>query len=275
VLSTGGRFTEIMEREIKAYIETDWGIKMSIYKTEAKRRRSMRVKKRKDRLLEKRLTDWNELEDIKENKILRDLQRENRKGQFSWMGFLRAEREKKRKPYLIEDEETFQKRLEEDQRKFLFNGPKAVRTKRRAPRSYFDQLNVDLLEPWLYELRRKGRIAELVEEREDAIARAKWIAQNEERRAKRLEERKENFMRQLDHWNNTLGRWHQENNQLRMAKAEYMKQRQDLLSKAAQEFLTALQDDHELWESTPNECRFLRFRFAEGISFPYNKTQYI
>lgn len=53
---------------------------------------------------------------------MRDLQRENRKGQFSWMGFLRAEREKKRKPYLIEDEETFQKRLEEDQRKFLFNG---------------------------------------------------------------------------------------------------------------------------------------------------------
>jgi hypothetical protein len=44
--SSGDRFLENMNKEIKHYIETDWGIKSSILKAEARRKRSIRVKQK-------------------------------------------------------------------------------------------------------------------------------------------------------------------------------------------------------------------------------------
>lgn len=77
------------------------------------------------------------------------------------------------------------------------------------------------------------------------------------------------------HWNATIGAWHKKNNHLRVLKAEYMTKRKEALSDARKEFLNALADDVGKWVESPNECRFMRFRFAEGVNFPYNKSSYI
>jgi len=74
------------------------------------------------------LKKWNKLEDKKEDKIYRDEQRiyrEKERIPFSFKKFLKEQRDKKRKPIIIEDEETFRKRLEEDQQKYLFFGPRS------------------------------------------------------------------------------------------------------------------------------------------------------
>jgi len=109
----GARFLESMNLRITSYFDTDWGIKNSIIKAEARRRRQIRVKKRRDKLLKTRHKEWHHLEDLREAKVFRDQQREARKDRrevFSFAKFLREDREKKRPPYIIEDEETFRKK---------------------------------------------------------------------------------------------------------------------------------------------------------------------
>jgi len=116
----------------------------------------------------------------------------------------------------------------------------------------------------------------LVEEREDAIARAKWLAANEERRAKRLEERKQNFLKNMFDWNDTMGQWLKENNDLCLAKFKFFAKRELILANSRREFLQAIQDEQDLWVDTPSECRFLRFRFSDDVqTFPPNKTKYM
>lgn len=115
----------------------------------------------------------------------------------------------------------------------------------------------------------------MVDEREEAIAEARWRADIEAAKQKKLLERQEEFQKHMLHWNATIGAWHEKNNHLRMLKAEYMTQRKQALSRARTEFLNALSDDIGKWVESPSECRFQRFRFVEGVQFPYNKTAYI
>jgi len=134
-----------------------------------------------------------------------------------------------------------------------------------------------LWDPWLYELRRKGKVMELVNEREEAIGRQKWDQMLADRRAKRLQERQDDFQKQLVHWNDTLGEWHKENNTLRKLKEEYMLQRRELLARSRNEYLQVLDFDSEKWVESPNECRFMRFRFSRSDpgAFPYNNAAYV
>jgi len=190
----GDRFINAMNGAIGDYFNTNFGTRMTKVKERAKVKRIIKRKDRKEKNLWKKIEEWNLLEDKKEDKIYRDqrrIYREKERIPFSFKVFLREQREKKRKPIVIEDEETFRKRLEEDQKKYLFDPPKAVRRKYRrgTQLGYWKRVNRDYVEPFLREVRRKGRIAQLVEEREDAIARLKWSKQVEEQRKKHLEER--------------------------------------------------------------------------------------
>jgi len=163
------------------------------------------------------------------------------------------------------------------QQNYLFWGPKERYTVYRKPIGYTHKIRRDIVDPWLYELRRKGKVMELVQEREEAIARRKWEAMLAERRQKRLEERQADFEKQLVYWNSTVGEWHRENNTLRRLKEEYMNHRRSLEAVARAEFLEILDTDSEKWVESPNECRFLRFRFSDDVVFPNpkNKAAYL
>jgi len=274
----GPRFIEYMNLRVKDYIETDFGIKRSIDKAEAKRRREIRKKIRNNKRYSNWHNDWHKLEDMKESRILRDKQREtsvDRLELFSFNAFLKAEREKKMTPYIIEDEETFRQKIKDLQEKYLFWGPRDRFTKFRKPIGYWHKLQREIWDPWVYELRRRGKVMELVQEREEAIAKQKWNQMLEERRSKRMQERQEDFDKQLVHWNETLGEWHKENNTLRKLKEEYMRKRKEIETASRREFLQILDTDSDKWVESPNECRFLRFRFAEGVTWPPNKAAYI
>jgi len=274
------RFKEEINHEIKGYFETRWGAMRALIKRRAKKKKILKRKHRRDLQLEKKIDKWNKLEDAKENKIFRDKERakrEERHEQFSFKDFLAKEREKKRHPYLIESETTFHKRLQEDMQNYLWKPPKSVRRQHRArnPIGYTKRLDREILDPFLIEIRRRARFAELVEQREEAIASAKYQQKLAEDRKKRLEERQTEFLKKQEHWNTALGGWHKENNLLRVMKREYMKERNEVLRNSRIEYLSALEEDHNFWEATPNECRFKRFRFIPNVKFPYNKTQYI
>jgi len=134
-------------------------------------------------------------------------------------------------------------------------------------------LERDVIDPFLHEIRRRGRIAKLVEEREDAIARAKWRETVEKQRETRLKERQEKFVKVQEHWNKVLGAWHKENNMYRVMKQEYMEQREALKTRAREEFLESLGSTVHMWQNTPQECRFRRFRII-SVDWPYNKSGY-
>jgi len=267
----GPRFLEHMNAKIRDYIETDFGIKRSIDKAEAKVKREKRRKLRSDRRLKTLHLDWHKVEDMKEHKILRDKEREaamDRKERFSFVAFLRAEREKKTTPYIIQSESRFRRQIARLQNKYLFWGPKDRFKRFKKPIGYWHKLQREVWDPWAYELKRKGKVMELVQEREEAIARQKWENMLSERRKLRMEERKDDFEKQLVYWNKTIGEWHKENNTLRMLKAEYMSQRKAIEADARREFLQVLDSDSDKWVESPSECRFLRFRFADHYVFP-------
>jgi len=160
---------------------------------------------------------------------------------------------------------------------YLWKPPKSVRKRvlPRFPLGYAKRLDREILDPWLLEIRRRARVAELVQKRENAIAYVKYRQKLEEDRKKILEERQTEFLKKQEHWNTALGGWHKENNLLRVMKREYMKERNEVMHNARKEFLEALEEDIDRWIETPNECRFSRFRFITGVVFPYNKTRYV
>jgi len=65
----GPRFLEFMNLRIRDYIETDFGIKRSIDKAEAKKNKEKRKKIRSDKKLATFHDPWHELEDKKEHKV--------------------------------------------------------------------------------------------------------------------------------------------------------------------------------------------------------------
>jgi len=163
------------------------------------------------------------------------------------------------------------------QNNYLFWGPRSRfhKLRRGEHLGYFTKLEREVWEPWIYELRRRGKVAELVTEREQAIALQKWNEYFEEKRAKRLKERQDDFHNQITHWNESIGEWHRENNTLRKLKETFQQTKRHKLKEARKEFLQAMEDDCFRWVESPNECRFMRFRLADGVQFPYNKAAYI
>eukprot|EP01127_Copromyxa_protea_P013778 TRINITY_DN3730_c0_g1_i1.p1 TRINITY_DN3730_c0_g1~~TRINITY_DN3730_c0_g1_i1.p1 ORF type:complete len:364 (-),score=109.29 TRINITY_DN3730_c0_g1_i1:31-1122(-) len=277
--SSGDRFLENMNKEIKHYIETDWGIKASILKAEARRKRSIRIKRKRGKQLWKKMAEWNKMEDIQEQKVLRDKQRKQaveNKEVFSFSKFLKQQREKKKTPYTILPEDEFQALIQKKLNTEYFWGPKSARVNRGNRHvGYYRKYVEDIYDPWEYELKRRGMVQEMVDQREMAIAEQKWKDEVAAKREQRLKERQDDFQKHIVHWNKTIGEWHKRNNNLRLLKAEYMNERAKALSLARREFLQALNDDEWKWTESPAECRFLRFRFAEGVQFPYNKSSYI
>eukprot|EP01126_Amoeba_proteus_P053447 TRINITY_DN6511_c0_g2_i4.p1 TRINITY_DN6511_c0_g2~~TRINITY_DN6511_c0_g2_i4.p1 ORF type:complete len:356 (-),score=80.21 TRINITY_DN6511_c0_g2_i4:118-1185(-) len=273
--TSGDRFVNSMQREIDGYIETDWGIKRSIQKAEARRKRTTRRKLKKSKKLWKRMDEWLKLEELKEDKILRDRKRkyaEDNNIRFSFDNFLREQREKRKKPYVILGEEEFHEQIKQWLEKNFFWGPKQCRRRNNKPVSYLTNLLRENFWPWEYEMRRRSHVTMMVQEREEAIAKERWRADIDEKRRETLEHRKEEYMKQLDHWNSVFGKWHKENNQLRQMKTTYVLTKEKVLSSSRKEFLKAIEEDVDRWATSPHECRFMRFRMI--TDFPYNKTVY-
>jgi len=201
------RFKDQLNRQIEGYFETKWGQRMSAVKARAKKKRRIARKNRRDKLLWKKLDDWNKLEDMKENHYLRHCS--YGPNGFSFREFLAAHREKRRPLPEIESEEEFRKKLEEDQKHFLFKAPKLVRRKVKERLNYDKESNRRIVAPWLHEVRRRARIKELVDRREDAIAQLKWRELVAKKKQERLERKQKEGLRKLRHWNSVLGSWHE------------------------------------------------------------------
>jgi len=277
--SLGEKYRQEVNEQIRLYFNSVWGEKRTLISSLANKKRAKKRKIRWERLLWKYMDDWNALQDSKENKIIRDQirdERDDRREQFSLKKFLAADRDRKRKPYVIEDEETFRNRLLKDKDLYLFRIPKSVRQfhRKRNPIGYRKRLEKEVIDPFVLELRRRARVSELVKEREDAIALVKYNQQIADRRNKRLEEKQEEYTKIRTHWNQVLGEWHKHNNTLLVMIREFQREREEIFTKSRIEYLKALQENVGLWKNNPNECRFIRFRFAAGVTFPYNKTVY-
>jgi len=149
-----------------------------------------------------------------------------------------------------------EKKVKDLQENYLFWGPRDRFTQFKRPIGYRHKLQRAVWDPWVYELRRKGKVLEMVTDREEAIALRKWNDMLATRREKRLVERQEEFNKQLGHWNDTIGEWHKQNNTLRKLKEEFMHQKQAILAASRKEYLEIIDSDSDKWVDSPTECRF-------------------
>lgn len=263
---------------LDGYIAAMWGAHIARLRFKAKRSRRYRQKKRADTKLARKTLLWNQNEDDKEFKVQRDMARElrdERGEQFSFRKFVKEWREARKAPLVIQDEETFERYLEEQKHKMYVNGPSIVRQPVSKKAGYLRRYRVEILEPLMYELKRKAYITKLVQDREDAIKQKKIVEEQAVKKAKRQEEKKARTAERNAYWERVLGEWHKENDRLIALKREYFVARQKVFSEARKEFLTAMNADVHLWEESPDECKFLRFQFGQGVKFPFNKTQYL
>jgi hypothetical protein len=265
---------EIAQRALDNFIEGKWGQYIAEKRIVVRKWRIIKKKRRYAKIGMKTIERWNEREDMREQKIIRDKERELReaKGEkWSFKEFLKTWREKKKKPYVIPDEETFQKILEEDKRNYLWKGPKFLKLRGREN---WETLFIESIKPFAYELQRRARIAHLVNQREEALAKKKFEEEVAKRRAEREAEREKLRAEKAMYWNKIVSEWQAENQKLRELKAEYRLAREAVYAKAREEFLSALQEEMDKWVETPDEAKWLRFHFVEGVVFPYKKTEY-
>jgi hypothetical protein len=184
-------------------------------------------------------------------------------------------REARRKPLVIQDEATFEKYLEEQKQKMYFNGPAIVRQPVSKKAGYRRRFTVEITAPIVYELKRKAYITMLVKQREDAIKAKKVLEEQEARRLSRQAAAAEKAAARRAYWEKVQADWHTENDRLIALKREYFMAREQVYAEARKEFLAAMNADVHLWEESPDECKFLRFKFGEGVSFPFNNTRYL
>lgn len=263
------------------YIATWWGLLQAEIKARVLRKRVVARKARRVRLLAGKMALWQGGEDAKEHRIVRDrarAERERAHTPFSFAAFLREQRRALRGVAPLESEATFEQRLALDRKTYLAHPPKAVRRvlhKRvEAELGYEKRLEREVLAPWLHEVRRRARAAELVRVRLEEEQRVGWEVAQAQERLVREEARTERWRARQAHWNKVLGQWHAAHSAERGLKAQYMAERREVQAEARGEFLQALADDVDKWVQTPSECRFLRFRFASGITFPLTKAAY-
>jgi len=258
---------------------------MSRVKAQVARKRAQARKKRRDRLLTFKMEQWQALEDAKEGKIIRDrqrLDRERTRLPFSFTRFLADARAAKRPQVPLESEAEFERRLLEDRSNYLVRPPRAVRrvyhARVRPNLRYETRLEREVLAPWLHELRRKSRVAHLVGRRLEAEQRSNWEVEQRSKRQALMAVKAEEWRRRMEHWDKALGDWHAAHARERFLKGEFMKQRRQVTADSRKEFLSALGDDLDKWVESPQECRFLRFRFVTtdaGLpAFPRTKAAY-
>lgn len=260
------------------YIAAMWGAELARKRFKAKRARRIRQKKRADTKLARKTLMWNQKEDDKEYKVQRDLARELREErgeQFSFKKFVKEWREARKKPLVIQDEETFEKYLEEQKQKMFIKGPAIVRQPLSPRAGYARRFEVEITAPIIYELKRKAYVTKLVREREEAI-KAKKVAEEQELKniARAAAKREKSAVRKA-YWDKVFGEWHKENNRLIALKREYHLAREGVLAEARKEFLTAMNQDVSMWEESPDECKFQRFQLGQGVLFPFNNTLYL
>lgn len=263
---------------LNGYIGAMWGAQLARLRFKAKRSRRVRQKRRADTKLARKLTLWNDREDAKEFKVQRDAAREQRleRGeQFSFKKFVKEYREARKKPLVIQDEATFEKYLEEQKQKMFVNGPRIVRMPISKRAGYRRRYEVEVTAPMIYELKRKAYITMLVNQREDAIKAKKVAEEQEARRLSKAAAAAEKSAARRAYWEKVQADWHRENDRLIALKREYFMARENVYAEARKEFLSAMNADVHLWEESPDECKFLRFKFGEGVSFPFNNTRYL
>lgn len=260
------------------YIGAMWGAHVARLRFVARRSRRHRQKKRADTKLARKDRMWNQVEDEKEHKVRAELARELRteSGEnFSFKRFVKQWREAKSEPLVIQDEATFEKYLEEQKSKMFIRGPAIVRQPMSPRAGYLRRHRVEILEPLVYELKRKALVTQLVRQREEAIKAKKVADELAVRRLERDTERAKKSAERRAYWDKIQGEWHAENDRLIALKREYFLARENVYSEARREFLAAMNADVHLWEESPEECKFLRFQFGEGVQFPFNNSRYL
>jgi len=263
----------LAQKSIDEFVAQKWGTNMSEIRNKAKKRKDLTRRKRYFELLDKNLKEWNDLQDAKENRIIRHRERESREKEgklFSFKQFLREYRERKSPTQILTDEE-FLKVLEEDTKKYLSKGNRKPKT--TGKENYNVLLYRNVIQPWMYEMRRKARIGELVRKHEDSLKERKYREEVEKLRAIREEEKSKERNERNKYWEKTFGEWHQQNMKLIELKSNFRVVREETLAKSRKDFLLAMEEDIDKWVETPNECKFLRFKFADGVKFPPNKSQ--
>eukprot|EP01122_Echinamoeba_exundans_P006729 TRINITY_DN1952_c0_g1_i1.p1 TRINITY_DN1952_c0_g1~~TRINITY_DN1952_c0_g1_i1.p1 ORF type:complete len:363 (-),score=94.82 TRINITY_DN1952_c0_g1_i1:44-1132(-) len=275
-VAEGDRAAE-MQKMLNQYISGLWGTRLKAMRAYSKYLRTRRAKKRAFTKLARKFKFWNEVEDMREQKVIRDKERALREAngeQYSFRKFLRWWKESQRKPFVIHDEETFAKMLEEDKMKNFVRGPSSVRRKLHNRMSYETRFRLEVGEPLMYHLKRKAHLTKMIREREQAIKEKKLAEELAERRAVASARKAEKRAERKAYWDKVLGEWHLEQARLADLKRKYFLARQEVYDKARQEWLTALNEDVDLWKETPDECKYMRFVFGEGVKFPFNNTPY-
>jgi signal transduction histidine kinase len=143
--------------------------------------------------------------------------------------------------------------LQQEIQTYLWRGPPKTRIPATASynvRQYYEQWL-----PAVYELRRRSRIAELIEARERAIDERKVNEEMEQKRAAKLAEKAKLKAERIAYRTKVESEWHEENNKLKTLKREYRLAREDVYNQARGEFLEAMQDDFDKWKETPDECK--------------------
>jgi len=267
-----------LQKMLDEYIGAMWGAHVARLRFVARRSRRHRQKKRADTKLARKVRLWNHVEDEKESKVRAELARDLRQEtgeNFSFKRFVKKWREAKRQPLVIQDEETFEKYLAEQKSKMFVRGPAIVRQPVSPRAGYARRYRVEILEPLLYELKRKAYVTQLVRQREESIKEKKVAEELAARRVQRDEERAKKSTERRAYWEKIQGEWHAENDRLIALKREYFLSRENVYSEARKEFLTAMNADVHLWEESPEECKFLRFQLGAGVQFPFNNTRYL
>jgi len=265
-----------LKQELDNYVKIKWGRKTRLMKEKTNLKRVKERKRRYDRLKVKNLEFWNSREDAKEHRIIRELTRRDdisRGEPYSFQEYIRRLRIIRKKPFTITSEEEFKKLLDEDIEKNYRIGPKSAHKHRNVNESYTTRRQIEVEDPIIFEIRRKARVAQLVEERENAIKERVDLIKLSEYRSRKNEIDIQNYNTRMGHWNNVFNEWMDRHKKINELRAEYHKKRLEVISLARQEYLRAIDEDVSKWVYTPDECRFMRFKFKPGVVFPYNLAE--
>eukprot|EP01129_Flabellula_baltica_P015438 TRINITY_DN7872_c0_g1_i1.p1 TRINITY_DN7872_c0_g1~~TRINITY_DN7872_c0_g1_i1.p1 ORF type:complete len:599 (-),score=187.11 TRINITY_DN7872_c0_g1_i1:76-1872(-) len=251
-------------------------VRYGLAKVNATRRRVKRklltAKKRAVNRRAKKMEKWQHNEDMKEDRIVRYYTRQdeiNRGVQFSWKRFVTFQNELRRKPVEIGTEEEFTERIKDAMKVHYWHGPKSAWTAINGNEGYQTRRRYEIEDPALYEARRAAFVSTMIEEREYFIEKRHEeleIAKEYDRtRDKKLRDHE----KRVEVWNDVYSKWTESNKVLKRMKKEYKEQRDLVFKKARIEFLKAISEDKDKWVESPDECRFLRFKFKEGVTFPW------
>jgi len=62
----------------------------------------------------------------------------------------------------------------------------------------------------------------------------------------------------------------QKKNLIDKLNVDYIRKKEEIGKETRREYLRAIDEESDRWVDSPDECRFLRFKFKEGITYPYN-----